>query len=158
MKLFRMCSLTLCCALFLTGCLAGMTTSSSLSQEGLQKNLVVGKTTKAEVKKIYGEPTSVKKRKSGDVWVYMYDPAKGNSVAAGVAQSATSAAVAEGTSRATLAGIKAGGMAGGLVAADASTRAGSVATSSVDKAFPRDPKKLTVRFNKFDIVNSYNVE
>ena len=108
MKLFRMCSLTLCCALLLTGCLAGMTTSSSLSQEGLQKNLVVGKTTKAEVKKIYGEPTSVKKRKSGDVWVYMYDPAKGNSVAAGVAQSATSAAVAEGTSRATLAGMKAG--------------------------------------------------
>ena len=88
----------------------------------------------------------------------MYDPAKGNSVAAGVAQSATSAAVAEGTSRATLAGMKAGGMAGGLIAADASMQAGSVATSSVDKAFPRNPKKLTVRFNKFDMVSSYNVE
>lgn len=158
MKLFRICSLVICCALLLTGCLAGMTTSSSLSQEGLQKNLVVGKTTKAEVKKVYGEPTSVKKRKSGDTWVYVYEPAKGNSVAAGVAHSATTAAVAEGSSRATLAGMKAGGMAGGLIAADASMQAGSVATSSVDKAFPRNPKKLTVRFNKFDMVSSYNVE
>ncbi len=158
MKLLHTCSLVICCALLLTGCLAGMTSSSSLTQESLQKNLVVGKTTKAEVKKIYGEPTSVSKKKSGDTWVYVYEPAKGNAVAAGVAHSATSAAVAEGSSRATLAGMKAGGMAGGLIAANASQEAGSVATSSVDKAFPRDPKKLTVRFNKFDIVKSYDVQ
>lgn len=157
MKRIRMFALALGCTLLLSGCLSGITTSNSLSQDGLRENLVVGKTTKADVKKVYGEPTSIAKKRSGDTWVYVFEPSKMNSAMSGVAQGATSAAVAEGTSRATLGGIKAGGMVGGMAASSAATHAGAAASASVDKAIPRETKRLRIQFDKFDTVKSYTL-
>lgn len=160
MKGFRLCVVAFMAAMLLPGCIAGLTSSHALSPERLQKNLVIGQTTKADVKKLYGEPTSVRQEQGGDSWVYVFEPSKMNSVVAGTAQSATTAALAEGMGRATLGGVQAGGMVGGVVAGSAATHAGMAASHAVNEAIAPSTtgKQLTILFDTFDRVKKYTLK
>lgn len=160
MRCFRLCVVAFMAAMLLPGCIAGLTSSHALSPESVQKNLLIGQTTKADVKKLYGEPTSVRHEQGGDSWVYVFEPSKMNAAVAGTAQSAATAALAEGTGRATLGGFQAGGMVGGMVAGSAAAHAGTAASQAVGEAMTPSTtgKQLIVLFDTFDRVKKYTLQ
>lgn len=139
----------------MAGCLSNFTSSSSLSDDKLQANLIVGKTTQAEVKQLYGQPTKVKNSKSGTTWTYIFDPSSMNSTASAVGGTAANAAIAHGTVAAMSAGHKAGGAAGILGASIASSQASS-AVGSAMKA-DTSAKTLTIDFDKAGVVKHYTL-
>lgn len=140
----------------LVGCFSSLTTSSSLSNDKLQANLVAGKTTQAEVKQLYGQPTRITNSKSGATWTYVFEPAA-NGTASVVGSTAANAAIAHGTVAAMSAAHGAGAGAAGIVG---TSIASSQATGLVSSAMSANnkTKTLTINFDKAGIVKNYNLD
>lgn len=140
----------------LGGCLPGFTSSSSLTQENLQTKLIAGKTTQSEVRQLYGEPSSIKNTKSGQTWVYAFEPAKLDGAASAAASTATNLALAHGTANAMLAGGKAGGATGAALAGAGTQLAGNQLKGALTNN--GSSKTLIVNFNKSGILTSYKLQ
>lgn len=142
--------------LCMAGCFSSLTSSSSLSNDKLQANLIVGKTTQDEVKKLYGQPTSVKNGKSGATWIYIFEPSELDRRAKAVGATAANTAIAHGTAGAMAAGASAGaGSLGILGASIAGTQASSMMSSAM--MGNSETKTLTISFDKAGVVKSYSM-
>lgn len=145
-------------ALMLSGCLASITGSNKFSPEKVGENLVVGVTTKEQVREIYGEPTYIDTSKKGDTWTYVDEPTENERTAGNLIGSMAPDLVDAGSEKAGTEVTKAGGgVIGGAATTSATSTAGYAATDAVVEHTNREATTLTIYFDKGGVVKDYSV-
>lgn len=144
--------------LVLTGCLSSMTMGGAFSPDKVPADLIPGQTTKEEVRKMYGEPTSSSQHRGEETWVYVHKPSKVGNTLAEIAQTTRMTALGQATAHAGIAGGEAGGLIGGAVASSATNSVGRAATDAVTPDVEYGTKTLTVFFTKQGIVRDFSLQ
>lgn len=157
-KILQFILLILLISLLLSGCVSNLVGGPSLSHEETQKNIIVGQTTKEQVRAKYGEPDSIGREKSGEVWVYRNKPSSAGDIVTSTASTAATVATSQAAVHAGAATMKAGGgVIGGVAASQATLQVGEAATQSALQKSSNEATRLTIIFSKEGVVKKYSL-